>query len=96
MRLQHNYFIQTIYSIMNRNFIRKNITSISIFIFAAIYGIIVLSKPAFMYNKDGSLRQFGTGYKKKTILPAWLIAIVLAIVSYFGVLYYISLPKMLM
>ena len=96
MRLLHNYFIQTIYSIMNRNFIRRNITSISIFIFAAVYGIIVLSKPAFMYNKDGSLRQFGIGYKKKTILPAWLIAIVLAIVSYFGVLYYISLPKMLM
>ena len=49
-----------------------------------------------MYNKDGSLRQFGIGYQKKTILPAWLIAIVVAIMSYFGVLYYISLPKMLM
>lgn len=81
---------------MNRNFIRRNITSISIVIFAAIYGIIVLSKPAFMYNKDGSLRQFGIGYQKKTILPAWLIAIVVAIISYFGVLYYISVPKMLM
>uniref|UniRef100_A0A6C0CS05 Uncharacterized protein n=1 Tax=viral metagenome TaxID=1070528 RepID=A0A6C0CS05_9ZZZZ len=81
---------------MNRNFIRRNITSISILLFATIYGIIVLSKPGFMYNKDGSLRQFGIGYQKKTILPAWLIAIVIAIISYFGVLYYISLPKMLM
>ena len=50
---------------MNRNFIRRNITGISIFIFAAVYGIIVLSKPAFMYNKDGSLRQFGIGIQKK-------------------------------
>lgn len=81
---------------MNRNFIRRNITNISILIFVVIYGIIVLSKPGFMYNKDGSLRQFGVGYQKKTILPAWLIAIVISIVSYFGVLYYISLPKMLL
>ena len=81
---------------MNRNYIRRNITSISIVLFAAIYGIIVLSKPGFMYNKDGSLRHFGIGYQKKTILPAWLIAIVIAIMSYFGVLYYISLPRMLM
>ena len=81
---------------MNRNYIRRHITSISIIIFAAIYGVIVLSKPGFMYNKDGSLRQFGVGFQKKTILPAWLIAIILAIFSYFSVLYYISLPKMLM
>ena len=81
---------------MNRNFIRRNITAISIFIFASIYGIIVLSKPGIMYNKDGSLRQFGVGYQSKTIMPAWLVAIVIAIFSYFGVLYYISLPKMLM
>jgi len=81
---------------MNRNFIRRNITNISILIFVVIYGIIVLSKPGFMYNKDGSLRHFGVGYQKKTILPAWLIAIVISIISYFGVLYYISLPKMLL
>ena len=94
MRQQYNYFIQTIYSIMNRNFIRKNITAISIFIFAAIYGIIVLSKPGIMYNNDGSLREFGIGFKRKTVVPAWLLAIVLGIICYYLMLYYSSWPKL--
>jgi len=72
---------------------RKNITTISIVIFFLIYGLINYIKPAFMYNSDGSLRQFGVGYYHKTIAPAWLISIIIAIISYFSVLYYISMPK---
>ena len=79
---------------MDRNFIRKNITSFAITIFIVIYGIIVYCKPKFMYLDDGSLRQFGVGFQKKTVLPAWLVAVVLAIISYFLVLYYISMPRM--
>ena len=41
-----------------------------------------------MYDeKNGSFRQFGVGYKNTTILPLWLISIILAIISYFIVLY---------
>jgi hypothetical protein len=47
--------------------------------------------PSFIYNEDGSLREFGIGYSSKTILPIWLVAIVLGILSYVTV-YYISLP----
>jgi len=42
-------------------------------------------KPNIIYNNDGSLRQFGVGFKKKTVIPLWLISIVIAIFSYFCV-----------
>ena len=80
--------------LMNRNFVRRNITSIAIVIFIILYTITLALKPGFIYNKDGSLRQFGIGFRKKTVIPAWLLAIVLAITSYFSVLYYIASPKL--
>jgi hypothetical protein len=40
-----------------------------------------------MYNEDGSLRQFGIGFQRKTVVPAWLVAIIIAILSYLLVLY---------
>jgi hypothetical protein len=49
-------------------------------------------KPSFLYNTDGSLRQFGVGYRNKTILPVWLLAIILGIVSYLFVRYYLYKP----
>ena len=79
---------------MYRNFISKNLTLISIIIFLSLYIFIILLKPNFIFNNDNSLRSFGLGYKKKTIIPAWLVAIILAIISYFCVLYYLALPKL--
>ena len=79
---------------MNRAFARKHITLIATTIFAIVYAIIIISKPSFMYNADGSLRHFGVGYHKKTIAPAWLVAIIIAIASYFGVMYYLSTPNL--
>ena len=55
--------------------------------------MIQLSKPMFLYNTDGSIREFGVGYKNKTILPIWLLSIVLGIVCYLIVVYYIANPK---
>jgi hypothetical protein len=75
---------------MYKNYIKKNITFVSIIVFIFLFGIIQLIKPAFLYNKDGSPREFGIGYKNKTILPVWLLSIVLGIFSYLVVLYYIS------
>ena len=43
-------------------------------------------KPTFLYNDDGSFRQFGLGYRHKTVIPMWIMAIVLAIFSYLFVL----------
>ena len=80
---------------MNVNYIRENATLISIIIFLFIFGLIQMLKPAFLYNKDGSIREFGIGYKNKTILPIWLLAIVLGILSYLAVVFYIPNYKSL-
>lgn len=79
---------------MNRLFIRNNTTSIAIVIFCFIFFIIQLVKPSILYEKDGSLRHFGIGTKKKTILPIWLLSMILAILSYLVVIWYIALPKL--
>ena len=75
-----------------RTFIRKNTTSVSILMFIIIFSLIQVIEPPFLYD-NGALRQFGLGSKKKTILPIWLLSIILAILSYLVVIYYIHLPK---
>ena len=72
------------------NIIRRNVVASAIAIFIIFYMMILALKPAFLYNKDGSLREFGIGYKKKTVIPAWLLAIILALGSYFSILYAIN------
>ena len=81
---------ENIYKTMYKNYIKENITFVSIVIFIVLFGIIQLTKPSFLYNRDGSPRDFGIGYKNKTILPIWLLSIVLGIFSYLIVLYYTS------
>jgi hypothetical protein len=80
---------------MNRTYIRENITLISIILFVFMFGLIVMLKPSFLYNKDGSIREFGVGYKNKTILPIWLLSLILGIVSYLIVMFYLASPKLL-
>jgi len=79
---------------MNPKFVQKHIQISSIMIFLTVYSIIILLKPGFLYNKDGSLREFGVGMKRKTVVPAWLLSIVLGILSYYIMLYYSSWPKL--
>lgn len=80
--------------LINKNYIREHITLISIILFVFMFGIIVMIKPAFLYNKDGSVREFGIGYKNKTILPIWLLSLILGIVSYLIVMFYLASPKL--
>jgi uncharacterized membrane protein YozB (DUF420 family) len=78
---------------MYRALIRENITFVSILLFLILFSLIQLSKPKFLYHSDGSIREFGVGYKNKTILPIWLLSIVLGIVCYLIVIYYLAHPK---
>ena len=73
---------------MLKTFIKSNKPLASIFIFIVLFTIVQMLKPDFIYNRDGSLREFGVGYKNKTILPLWLFSIVLGILIYISVLYY--------
>ena len=75
---------------MLRTFTRNNTTLVSIVLFLFIFGFIQMLKPTFLYKKDGSIREFGVGYKNKTILPLWLFSIILGILTYVIVLYYLQ------
>ena len=78
---------------MNRLFFRNNLTSISILLFVACFVLIQYMQPNFLYGRFGALREFGLGKKNKTIIPIWLVSIILAIFSYLFVLYYLTMPK---
>ena len=78
---------------MIKNYVRENLSLSAIILFLFIFGLIQMSKPMCFYNKDGSIRHFGIGYKNKTILPIWLLSIVLGILCYLFVLVYTSRTK---
>ena len=79
---------------MYKSYIREHITLVSVVLFILIFGTIQMMKPACFYNRDGSIREFGVGYKNKTILPIWLLSLLLGIICYLSVLYYVSSIKM--
>ena len=79
---------------MTQQFVRENKALVSIFIFVVIFGFIQLIKPSCFYNKNGSIREFGIGYKNKTILPVWLASILLGILSYLAVMCYVRRPQL--
>lgn len=79
---------------MIKKYVKKNVVSSSIIIFVILFTLMQYLQPGFLYEKDGSLRTFGIGKKKKTILPIWLLSLILAFLSYLGVLYYINMPNL--
>ena len=64
---------------MFKNFVIKNINLVSIVIFLILFALIMFTKPTIIFDKAGKPREFGIGYKNKTILPLWLTVIILAI-----------------
>jgi hypothetical protein len=80
---------------MSRKIIRNNITLVSIILFIFIFMFVQMMKPNFLYNSDGSFREFGIGYKNKTIFPIWLFSLILGILSYLIVLYFIVYPTLI-
>ena len=79
---------------MFKQFVKNNIILVSIVLFLSLFSVFVIMKPLFLFNKDGSIKQFGLGYSNKSVIPIWLLVIVLAIAAYFAVLYYLSFKKM--
>lgn len=75
---------------MYTHFIRQNTNLVAIILFIIIFIFIQIIKPSFLYNKDGSLREFGVGYKNKTIFPLWLLSFILGILCYLLVVYSIT------
>nr|NDG08413.1 hypothetical protein [Oxalobacteraceae bacterium] len=52
----------------------------------SLFTALNMWRPGFAYDRDGSLRTFGIGTKRKTIMPMWLCAIALAMLSYLFVM----------
>jgi len=75
---------------MLKIYVRENTPLFAIILFLFIFGTIQIIKPVCFYNKDGSIRHFGVGYKNKTILPIWLLSIILGILCYLFTLAYAS------
>ena len=68
----------------------KFLCSLKIVIFLLLFALIMYIKPNIIFDKTGKPREFGIGYKNKTILPLWLTVIILAILSYLAILCFIN------
>lgn len=55
---------------------------ICIILYLIFIGGIMLIKPKYIYNKDGSLKNFGTG-NNKTLFPLWFLILIGAYLSYY-------------
>lgn len=61
---------------------------LAIILFVSLYMILNTVQPQFIYNHNQNcLRQFGIGYKHCTVVTLWIASILLAIFSYFIVIY---------
>jgi hypothetical protein len=67
--------------------IKSNRLVYSILLFLVLFSIVHFLKPGLIYNEQGGFRQFGIGYKHKTVVPIWTISIVLAIACYLFLFY---------
>ena len=76
---------------LKRKFVRANKVNVAIILFLICFIIIHTLKPTLIYDEDGGFRPFGVGYRHKTIVPIWIVAIILGIFSYLAVLYYITM-----
>ena len=73
-----------------KGFIRYHKLNVSIVLFLILFSVIHFTKPGFVYDTDGAFRPFGVGYRHKTVIPIWVLSIILAILSYLAVLYYLA------
>ena len=73
-----------------KGFVRYHKLNVAIFLFLVLFATLHFIKPALLYNSEGGFRPFGVGYKHKTVIPIWILSILLAILSYLAVLYYLA------
>lgn len=68
---------------------------LAIFLFVSLYLILNIIQPDAIYDHQRNcLRQFGVGYKNTTVISLWLATILLAIFSYFSIIYIYNLQNM--
>lgn len=55
----------------------------SIIIYLIIVITILIIKPKTLFDNEGNSKNFGVGYKNKTIFPIWMVFLLIAIFSYY-------------
>jgi hypothetical protein len=74
---------------LSKKFIIGHKLTISIVFFLLLFSLVHFIKPSLFYLPNGAFREFGVGYRNKTVIPIWIVAIVLAILCYLSISYYI-------
>jgi hypothetical protein len=74
----------------SKKYIGKNKINFAIIIFLIVFISFHFFKPSLVYNPNGSFRNFGLGFKNKTVIPIWLVSIIFAIFSYLLILQYLA------
>jgi hypothetical protein len=62
--------------------ILNNRMKYAIAVYLAFVILLVVTKPKFFFKKNGQFKAFGTG-TDKTVIPFWLVLLVIAIFSYY-------------
>jgi hypothetical protein len=73
-----------------RMIIGRNKLNISLTLFIILFSLIHYLQPPLVYDENGEFREFGVGYRHKTVIPIWLVAIIVAIFSYLTVMSYLA------
>jgi hypothetical protein len=59
----------------------------TILIYLLVLGVLFITKPKFLFDPKGNLKKFATGSgNHKTILPLWLIIMLIGVFIYFIVI----------
>lgn len=70
-----------------KTWLAYNKVNVAILIFLFLFSIFHYLKPGISYNNEGGYRPFGLGFRNKTVVPIWVVAIILSILSYLFVLF---------
>ena len=62
--------------------LKKYKIHICILIYLLLLCFLIFLNPEFCYDKNGNLKEFGTG-QNKTITPLWIIILFIALISYY-------------
>lgn len=73
---------------MDIRFVRQHKAYCAVIIFLILMTLVHIVKPKLVYDELGSFRTFGVGYRHKTIVPIWIVSIIIAIMSYLFILIY--------
>ena len=76
--------------VIPRKLIRNYKVFFAMFLFLILFSSFHAIKPGLSYLPNGAYRPFGVGYKHKTVVPVWGVAIFLAILSYLFVLFLLN------